>query len=43
MKKSSVELWIQNIEEIGFLEPAILQRTNDDNDGRQRLRIYFLS
>ena len=38
MKRSSVEPWIENIEETGCLEPAFKQNTNDDDD----LWYYFL-
>ena len=32
MKRSSVELWAENVEKTGCLEPALEQNTNDDND-----------
>ena len=32
MKRSSVEQWIENVEETGCLEPAFKQNTNDDDD-----------
>ena len=32
MKRSSDELWIENVEETGCLEPAFKQKINDEDD-----------
>ena len=41
MKRSSVEPWIENAGETGYLEPAFRQNTNDD-DFFQKRQIKFL-
>ena len=33
LKISIVELWAENVEETGCLEPALEKNTNDDDDG----------
>ena len=39
MKRSSVEPWIENVGEIGCLEPALKQNTNDDERNLRSFRI----